>query len=177
MLHRLIQTDAAINEGNSGGPLVDRTGTVIGINTAMIATAHGIGFAIPASVARPVLLEIVARGSIVRPSLGLTGVSVTPQVAFVDELDVERGVLVVDVESDGPAAHAGVRARDVIVALDGHSISNLQDFHQRLWRGTPGDRVHLLIRRDGTHITADALLTSVTARVRSSNPGGGRHSP
>jgi S1-C subfamily serine protease len=143
----------------------------------MIASAHGIGFAIPASVARPVLQEIVARGDIVRPSLGLTAVSVTPQVAFVDELDVERGVLVVDVEPDGPASRAGVRPRDVIVGLDGHTIDNLQDFHQRLWRRAPGDRVRLQIRRDGAHTEADVVPTSMAARIRSPGPGGGLRSP
>ena len=91
VLHHLIQTDAAINPGNSGGPLVSLDGRVVGINTALIPSAHGIGFAIAVNTAKPVLAALIANGRIVRPALGLTAVSVTPQVAYVNDLAVERG--------------------------------------------------------------------------------------
>ena len=91
MLHDLIQTDAAINPGNSGGPLLNLAGQVVGINTAMIPSAHGIGFAIAINTAKPVLRELIATGRVVRPSLGLVAVTVTPQVAYANDLPVERG--------------------------------------------------------------------------------------
>ena len=111
MLHHLIQTDAAINPGNSGGPLVSLDGRVVGINTALIPSAHGIGFAIAVSTAKPVLTALIADGRIVRPALGLTAVSVTPQVAYVNDLAVERWALIVKVEPDGQVCHRSRSAR------------------------------------------------------------------
>jgi serine protease Do len=90
ILHNLIQTDAAINPGNSGGPLLNLRGEVVGINTAVIASAHGIGFSISINEAKPVVRELMTHGRIVRASLGVVGVSVTPQVAYANNLPVER---------------------------------------------------------------------------------------
>lgn len=111
ILHDLVQTDAAINPGNSGGPLLDLEGRVVGINTAMIPSAHGIGFAIASNTASPVLRVLIATGRLTRPSLGLVAVSVTPQLASMNELPLERGVLVVRIEPGGSAAAAGLDAR------------------------------------------------------------------
>src|SRR5512134_1074562 len=108
MLHNLIQTDAAINPGNSGGPLLNLRGEVIGINTAVIASAHGIGFAISVNDAMPVVRALLARGRVSRVSLGVTGVSVTPQVAYANDLPVDSGVLVVRLEPGGMAEAAGL---------------------------------------------------------------------
>jgi serine protease Do len=158
MLHHLIQTDAAINEGNSGGPLVNRAGRVVGINTAIIASAHGIGFAIPIATVEPVLRELMAGRQIVRASLGVVAVSVTPQVAFANELKVERGALVTEVDADGPAATAGIRVGDVITRFDGVSVRDLQSFHAALWRKRPGDAVDVGLGRDGDAVTVRAVL-------------------
>ena len=119
ILHDLIQTDAAINPGNSGGPLLNLAGQVVGINTAIIPSAHGIGFAIAINKAKPVLRELIATGRVVRPSLGLVAVSVTPQVAYANDLPIERGVLVLRLEEGSPAGTAGVEPGDVITALGG----------------------------------------------------------
>jgi serine protease Do len=147
MLHGLIQTDAAINSGNSGGPLVSLSGQVVGINTALIPSAHGIGFAVSANSARPVLEALMQTGRIVRPWLGLQAVSVTPQVAFASDLPVERGALVVKVEPGGPAATAGVRPGDVIAGLAGAEVRDLHDYHELLRRRPIGHAVEVTVRR------------------------------
>ena len=164
MLHHLIQTDAAINQGNSGGPLVNRAGQVVGINTAVLASAHGIGFAIPTSTVLPVLRDLMAGRRIVRPSLGVVAVSVTPQVAFANDLKVERGVLVMEVEAGGPAATAGVRVGDVITTLRGTPVPSLHDFHLVLWRRRPGEIVDIVLDRDGETVTVRAALGTDSGR-------------
>ena len=163
MLHHLIQTDAAINEGNSGGPLVNAAGDVVGINTAIIPSAHGIGFAIPISTVQPVLRDLVAGRRIVRPTLGLVAVSVTPQVAFANDLKVERGVLVVEVHASSVAA-ATIRVGDIITAVDGHRVRDLHDYHAVLWRRRPGETVDIALDREGEAVTVRAVLGTSSAR-------------
>src|SRR2546425_4112049 len=119
-LHDLVQTDAAINPGNSGGPLVRMSGDVIGINTAIIQEAQGIGFAISIDSAKPIVQELLAHGRVVRPLVGIVPVSVTPQLATAYDLPVEHGVLVVRLDPKGPAARAGMKPGDIIVAIAGH---------------------------------------------------------
>ena len=158
MLHSLIQTDAAIKEGNSGGPLVDRSDNVIGINTALIPSAHGIAIAIPATVARPVLREIIARGSILRPDLGVTGFSVTPQLAFADDLQATPGVLIVTLHPTDPGARAALQRGTWSSRSMGHATKGLQRFYERLWQRRPGEPVTLLIERDAFRMTVHAVL-------------------
>jgi S1-C subfamily serine protease len=158
ILHDLIQTDAAINPGNSGGPLLDLAGRVVGINAAVIPSAHGIGFAIAVNTAKPVLRELIATGRVVRPSLGLAAVSVTPQVAYANDLPVERGVLVLRLEADGPAAAVGIAPGDVITALDGRPVRDLHALHERLSRHRVGDAVSLSILRSGNQLVTVRLV-------------------
>ncbi len=167
MLHHLIQTDAAINEGNSGGPLVDRAGRVIGINTAIIQSAHGIGFAIPTHMVRPVLRELMAGRPIVRPSLGIVAVSVTPQVAFANDLRIEHGVLVTEIEADGPAAAADLHVGDIITSFGGEPVASLHAFHLALWRKQPGEIVDVGLERDGVAMTARTALGTDRGRPTS----------
>jgi S1-C subfamily serine protease len=165
LLHHLIQTDAAINSGNSGGPLVNRAGQVVGINTALIPSAHGIGFAIPTSTARPVLRALIESGVVVRPGLGVRARSVTPQVAFANDLSVERGVLVLEVEADGPAEQAGLRKRDVIVTLAGRPVRDLHEFHTAIWSKKPGEAIEVSVRRE-----AETLRVRVALRAERRSP-------
>jgi S1-C subfamily serine protease len=139
-LHNLIQTDAAINPGNSGGPLLNLAGRVIGINTAIIASAHGIGFAIDINTAKPVLKELIATGRVLRPWLGLEAVSLTPQRAYVNDLAIHHGALVVRVDPEGPAAAAGINAGEVITAVDGRPTPGLHGLHEALQRHGIGAR-------------------------------------
>jgi serine protease Do len=158
VLHNLIQTDAAINPGNSGGPLVDLAGRVIGINTAVIASAHGISFAIPINSARPVMKTLITGGRIARTSLGLFAVSLTPQLADVYDLQVERGALVKRVEADGPAERAGLEPGDVITAVDGRLVRDLHQLHDETARRKVGDSVTLRVWRGGQTLTLAAAL-------------------
>ncbi|HET7380315.1 MAG TPA: trypsin-like peptidase domain-containing protein, partial [Gaiellales bacterium] len=158
ILHNLIQTDAAINPGNSGGPLVDLRGQVVGINTALIPSAHGIGFAISADMAKPVLHELIARGHVVRPSLRLTAVSVTSAIAYVNSLPMERGVLVTRVEPGGNADAASVREGDVITAVEGRAIRDLHQFHEALARHRIGDAITVTLFRAGQFLMVEPIL-------------------
>jgi serine protease Do len=158
LLHNLIQTDAAINPGNSGGPLLNLRGQVVGINTAVIASAHGIGFAISANEAKPVVRELVAHGRVVRASLGLVGFSVTPQISFANELPVERGLLVVRVEPGGPAELAGIEPGDVITQTGGVAVKDLHDFHKALSGRRSGETLEVALLRDGKLVIVRAIL-------------------
>lgn len=158
MLHDLLQTDAAINPGNSGGPLLNLNGEVVGINTAIMPSAHGIGFAIPINNAKPVMQALLAHGEIVRPSMGVTAVSVTPQLAFTNDLKVERGALVVRVEKDGPAAAVGIQPDDIIVAVGAQVVEDLHHFHDLLFRRKPGETVQVTVWRNGETITMSPVL-------------------
>ncbi len=158
MLHNLIQTDAAINPGNSGGPLLNLTGQVVGINTAVIASAHGIGFAISSDVAKPVLRELITNGRIVRPSLGVVAVSVTPQVAYANELPMERGALVVRVDEGGAAELAGLKPGDVITALAGLTMKDLHHLHEALASHRIGEGVDVTVWREGRTLSLRAVL-------------------
>ena len=152
-LHNLIQTDAAINPGNSGGPLVNLAGQVVGINTAIVPSAHGIGFAIAIDSAKPVLRRLMANDRVARPSLGLTAVSVTPQLAFVNDLEVRRGILVTQVEPGGPAEAAGIRRGDVITTVRGRAVRDLHQFHESLWGQGAEASVEVTVYRDGERLT------------------------
>jgi serine protease Do len=158
ILHDLIQTDAAINPGNSGGPLLNLAGRVVGINAAIIPSAHGIGFAIAVDTAKPVLRELIATGRVVRPSLGVMAVSVTPQVAYANDLPVERGVLILRLEEGSPAATAGVAPGDVITALDGRPVRDLHGLHERLSRHRVGEEVSISVLRSGRALTVRPVL-------------------
>jgi S1-C subfamily serine protease len=127
-LYDLIQTDAAINPGNSGGPLVDRSGLVVGISVAVAPSAQAISYAISIDAAYPNIQSLLVRGSVLRPELGFVPVTVTPSIVAGFNLDLDRGVLVVQVESSKAAAQAGLQAGDVITAVDNTPLYNVADF-------------------------------------------------
>lgn len=131
-LYSLIQSDAAINPGNSGGPLVDLSGRVVGINTAVAPAAQNIGYAIAVDEAVPVAQSLIVRGGMLRPLLGFVPVTVTSSIVASFGLDAERGVLVLWVESGGPASEAGLRDGDVITAVDVTQVYNMSDLWHAL---------------------------------------------
>jgi serine protease Do len=157
ILHDLIQTDAAINHGNSGGPLINMAGEVVGINTALMPTAHGIGFAISIDSVKPVLAQLIAGARVTHRSLGVYAVTVTPQVAFVNDLAIERGALVIRVDRSGPADVAGLRAGDVIRGIGGQRIDDLHAFHALLDRQEAGVPLALDVWRDGRGVALRAV--------------------
>jgi S1-C subfamily serine protease len=125
MLEGLIQTDAAINPGNSGGPLVNLDGEVVGINTAIIAGAQNIGFAIPINLARLSINELISKGVVEKPRIGIYGIDINRILARQYRLPVDRGVLVVSVQPYSPADEAGLRRGDVITSIDDVELSSI----------------------------------------------------
>ena len=146
----VVQTDAALNPGNSGGPLVDSQGRVIGVNTAMIMPAQGICFSIAINTVSFVMGRLVRDGRIRRSFLGVAGQNVPlhRRVVRYHELTVETGVFVVSVEADSPAARAGVRDGDVIVGFGDKPISGIDDLHRLLTEEQAGVPAELTLIRD-----------------------------
>lgn len=149
----MIQTDASINRGNSGGPLVNALGQVIGVNTAIISQSGGsvgLGFAVPAERVIRIIDELRAHGSIDRSYYtGLRGRDVNQNIAQVLGLDEARGILVQDIDPDSPAENADFRPYDIIVSFQGQPVNNRNDFLAYLTDYRPGDRVMIGILRDG----------------------------
>ena len=135
-LYDLLQTDAAINPGNSGGPLVDRYGQVVGINVAIAPSAQAISYAIAMEAMTPHIQSMIARGSVLRPDLGLIPLTITPSVAASFDLESDRGILALQVDPAKPAGQAGLQSGDVVTAIDAHPIYNIGDFWHAVARGS-----------------------------------------
>jgi serine protease Do len=148
-----IQTDAAINHGNSGGALVDLHGNLIGINTAILpgngGGNQGIGFAIPINMAHEVMDQLIAHGKVVRGYLGIHIESLTPALAKSFGLTDSHGALVGDVSADGPSAKSGLKRGDVITALNGQKVEDSNDLRLRVSETAPNTPVQLTVVRDG----------------------------
>jgi S1-C subfamily serine protease len=151
LLDNIIQTDAALNPGNSGGPLVDSAGAVIGVNTAVILPAQGICFAIASNTAERVAIALIREGRVRRAYLGISAQDLPLPRRVVRHFDLPResGARVEAVTRDSPAAQAGIRAGDVIVALDDAAIAGVDDLQRVLTGGRIGDAVKVsVLRRD-----------------------------
>ena len=159
MYDDLIQTDASINPGNSGGPLVDSSALVIGVNTANIPFAQGIGFAIPINNARNIAKEIIEHGRIIRPYLGISGLSLSPEVAESYNIPHESGVLVVKVGSGSPAHRSGVAAGDVILKADQASLKAWEDLQHIIKNKKVGDSLELTVERGTVQGRIGIVLT------------------
>jgi serine protease Do len=158
----LVQTDAAINPGNSGGPLVDSSGRVIGINTAMLAGATGLGFAIPINLANEVATQILQTGRVRRTYLGVQVGDITPEMAQQFRLPVSEGVVVVFVDRASPAARSGIARGDIITAIAGQAIAGGGDLRRVLRSRRPGDTVTAEVIREGTRRSVSIRLGEVT---------------
>jgi serine protease Do len=147
-----IQTDAAINPGNSGGALVNLRGELVGIPTAILSRSggyQGIGFAIPASMARPIMTSLLSDGKVARGWLGVAIQSVDSDLAAAMKLEGAQGVLISDVTPDSPAARAGLKRGDVIVALDGKPMTESSQLRNTVASKNPGSKVALDVMRNG----------------------------
>ncbi len=156
-----IQTDAAINPGNSGGALIDARGNLIGINTAIISGGggnEGVGFAIPASMAREVIEQIVDHGKVIRGYIGVRIQGVDPDMAKAFGLSQGGGALIGDVTPGGPAAKAGLERGDIILELNGNSVSGPDDLSLRISEIPPGSVAHLKVYRNGHTQEIDVTL-------------------
>lgn len=167
-LEDFLQTDAAINRGNSGGPLINMEGLVIGINSAIIAPTGGnvgVGFAIPSNIAKKVVSDLKTEGRVVR---GFLGVSIqTIREADADELDLKTGgVVIVKVEENSPAEKAGLKKYDLIVEVDGKRIKTAEELMLKIANLSPGDKVQLTIFRGKTQKTIDVTVGEAPDTVR-----------
>lgn len=152
LIDNVIQTDAALNPGNSGGPLLNSKGEVIGVNTAVILPAQGLCFAIPINTAKFVAGWLIKEGKIRRGYLGIAGQNVPLPKAIVrfHNLETEHAILVISVEKNSPAERAGLRIGDYLIAFNGREISNVDDLHRLLTERPVSQRVALTVVR-GEH--------------------------
>ncbi|HPC74537.1 MAG TPA: Do family serine endopeptidase [Syntrophales bacterium] len=148
-----IQTDAAINPGNSGGPLINLRGEVIGINTAIVAAGQGIGFAVPSNIAWAVVAQLKNKGRVVRGWIGVSTQTVTSDLASALGLKEPKGALVSDVTTGGPAAAAGMKRGDVILAFNGKEIKTVFDLPRWVADAPIGKAAPVRIVRDKKEIT------------------------
>jgi S1-C subfamily serine protease len=158
MYEDLIQTDASINPGNSGGPLVDSAGMVVGVNTANIPFAQGIGFAIPINSARRIAKEIIEHGRVVRPYFGISGVTLSREIAETYDIPHQKGVLVLRVGRGSPAHGGGVNAGDVILEADGKALNSWEDLQHAIQGKKVGERLELSIGRERTRGRVEVTL-------------------
>jgi len=167
----LMQTDAAINQGNSGGPLLNIQGEVIGINTAVHAQAQGIGFAIPINVARDVLDELIETGRVehvypARAWLGVWYLDVTDDIAARLDLPDTKGIIISDVIQGSPAEEAGLRSMDVVRRVEDKDIHSIEDFASAIAEQEPGDAILLNVIRDGRAMFITVTLGDMPAQHR-----------
>jgi S1-C subfamily serine protease len=158
VFHEFIQIDASINPGNSGGPLLNINGELIGINTAIYAKAQGIGFAIPISKTRKIISDLIAHGEVIEPWIGIIVQNIDAGLARYLNVPTKSGVLVRTVENGSPAAKAGTREGDIILALDNRKIASEDDFQSTMRNYSIGDKLNLKLRRN-----AESLTLSVVA--------------
>ena len=153
-----IQTDASITFGNSGGPLVNIKGQVVGVNAAVNASVSGIGFAIPINIAKDVAESLIDEGKVVRGYLGVVPQEITPALAEAKELGDTRGVIIAAVEDGTPAGKAGLKSGDVVLELAGVTITDVNQFRRVVAGVRPGESVDVLVLRDGKEKRLSATL-------------------
>ncbi len=158
-----LQTDASINPGNSGGPLVNLDGEVIGINTAIFSPGGGfgggsggnigIGFAVPSALAKPISEQLIAGGKVRRPFLGISMQDITPELQrALGQAAPEKGAIVAELTKDAPAARAGVKAGDIIVAIDGKAVENGHTVQREVFTKKIGQSIQLALWREGKQV-------------------------
>jgi 2-alkenal reductase len=173
-LQDLIQTDAPINHGNSGGPLVNLAGQVVGINAAIYRgsqlsaddTVEGVGFAIPSNTARAVAEQLIRAGKVTRPYLGVSYQPLTPQAAVQLGISLNQGAYILDVRPNTPAARAGLQEGDIIIAVNESALDDTHNLQTVLLRHKVGETVTLSVRRGDTTLTVHVTLAERPTDLR-----------
>ena len=158
VLYNLIQTDAAINPGNSGGPLLNIEGRVIGINTAIAVGAENIGFAISIVPALPIIEQLIQKGYVAWPWLGVGLQTVTPQISVYYDLKVDEGVIITTLVPDSPASRAGLQVGDIIIRFGGQEMNDTDELIKAIRAHRIGDRIEIVYVRGESEQSTWALL-------------------
>jgi serine protease Do len=162
-----LQTDASINPGNSGGPLVNINGEVIGINTMIAGMGTGVGFAVPSTMAKPIVDQLIRTGRVTRPYLGILMQTLTPELRqSLANNGPDRGAVVSEVQAGSPAERAGVRVGDVITAVDGMPVDGSQAVQRAVLAKNVGQRVELSVWRNGRPVHIAAVTNQLPAGER-----------
>ncbi len=165
VMEDLIQTDAAINPGNSGGPLMNSQGQVIGINTVK-ASAEGLGFAIPVNITKPITKKLIEKGEFVPTYMGITPLDSEMLGYYETEIEIQKGIYVYNVNRDTPADKAGLRAKDIILSIDGEVVNTLVKFKSVLYNRDPGDVIRVRYLRNGSEDAMDITLIEMPEALR-----------
>lgn len=165
LIENIIQHTAPLNPGNSGGPLVDSRGRVVGLNTAIIAVAQGIGFSIPSDTAKWVVSQLLTLGRVRRGYLGIAAQQrpLARRLVRFYQLDTDYGVEVMTVTPESPASHAGVREGDIIVAMDGLSVTSVDHIHKFVAEWPVGNPVKLVIIRGQNRVEIEVVPGDATS--------------
>lgn len=165
----LIQTDASINSGNSGGPLINSSGQVIGINTAKASSAEGLGFAIPINTAMPIINEIKENGTYEQTYIGISGMNVEAVKAqYQTDFKAESGIYVIQIYTNSPAAKAGLQEGDIITAIDGTKVDDMSALKKELVKYRPGDAVTITYERNKQTATVSVTLAAQSESTQQS---------
>jgi Do/DeqQ family serine protease len=168
-IESFIQTDAAVNPGNSGGALVNLQGELIGINTAIASQTgsySGYSFAIPVTIVRKAVSDIIEFGEVQRVVIGIQGKSVDPKTVEDENLKVNKGVYVDDLTQDGGALKAGLKPGDVIIGLDGNKVNSMGDLQEQIAPHRPGEKVTVMVNRKGEEKEFSVILKTPTGETK-----------
>ncbi len=163
-IESFIQTDAAVNPGNSGGALVNTRGELVGINTAIISSSNafsGYSFAVPVSIVKKVVTDIKEYGSVQRAILGIDISDITPELSKEKKIDVTEGVYIHAVGERSGALDAGVKEGDIVIAVDGEKVTRAAELQEKISRYRPGDKVRLTVLRDKKELNMNVVLRNL----------------
>lgn len=166
-LKNLIQTDARIFPGNSGGPLLDSSGNVIGVNTAVVGGRVGVlGFAIPINTAQDIMRQVQTQGRIIVPWIGISYGEINSEIAQKFSLPVEEGVIVASVDKNGPAALAGIRRGDIIISVEGGKVAGSADLRRAVRARSIGESINVVAMRDGKQRNFVVVVKEMPTRLQ-----------
>lgn len=155
----LVQTDATINEGNSGGALINTNGELIGVNSVKISSAEGIGFAVPINIVKPIIEKLIETAKFEEAYLGIYGYD-KEVIPYLDStLSIESGVYIASILSDGPLFNSGILEGDIITQIDGYQINKMNDLKKYIYSKSPEDTVTLTVKRKAKEFNVDIKLT------------------